>query len=340
MRHQEAPTNPTRITGPADLLGSVPALLGFHPHRSLVLVGLQGTRLVVTARLDLDDADEPLLARSLGSLARAGVDRVVAAVYDDPGPTDLYPRDPRTARPSELPTLLRAAATGSGIELLDLLLVTGRRWRSAMCSDTTCCPPDGSPLPPAPTVATTRAAYDGTVVADSRDALAERFAPEPGREALHPCIELAEQARLDADRAGRGAEHDHELLQSVLTAHRAGVPLTERRDELAGLAIALTAVEVRDPVWLAVDDGQLAEAQVWLELSRLLPAPWNAGPLFLYAWSAWRDGNGALAAIAIDHALEADPAHRAAALLQTALTHGIDPSTVPTLRPRTTRTRT
>ena len=45
---------PISLTGPDSIVEAVPYLLGFTPTDSLVLVGLQGTSLTVTARIDLD----------------------------------------------------------------------------------------------------------------------------------------------------------------------------------------------------------------------------------------------------------------------------------------------
>jgi hypothetical protein len=45
-----------------------------------------------------------------------------------------------------------------------------------------------------------------------------------------------------------------------------------------------------------------------------------------------RDGNGALAGIAADLALKSDPTYGTADLLTVALSHGLDPRTLPKLR--------
>ena len=44
------------------MVSAVPYLLGFHPERSLVLIGLDASRLTVTAGIDLDAAIPPALA--------------------------------------------------------------------------------------------------------------------------------------------------------------------------------------------------------------------------------------------------------------------------------------
>jgi hypothetical protein len=54
-RHDATPAPTLRVRGPGDLLQAVPYLLGFHPHASLVLIGLADGHLVVTVRIDLAD---------------------------------------------------------------------------------------------------------------------------------------------------------------------------------------------------------------------------------------------------------------------------------------------
>jgi len=77
---------------------------------------------------------------------------------------------------------------------------------------------------------------------------------------------------------------------------------------------------------------RLTGIQLWVNLARRLPNPYDGAPLFLAAWSTWRDGNGALAGIAAELALESDPGYSAADLLLAALARGLDPHTLPKLR--------
>ena len=68
--------------------------------------------------------------------------------------------------------------------------------------------------------------------------------------------------------------------------------------------------------------------------ARRLPHLYDAAPLFLAGWHAYRqEGNGALAGIAADLAITADPGYRAAGLLCEALACGVDPRRLPTLQP-------
>jgi len=48
-----------RITGPAEFVAVIPALLGFHPEKSVVAVLMHGTRLICSVRSDLYDDPRP-----------------------------------------------------------------------------------------------------------------------------------------------------------------------------------------------------------------------------------------------------------------------------------------
>ena len=69
-----------------------------------------------------------------------------------------------------------------------------------------------------------------------------------------------------------------------------------------------------------------------MDLARRLPHPYDAAPLFLAGWHAYRQGNGALAGIAADLAPTPTRSYRAAALLHQTLAYGINPRELPQLR--------
>jgi hypothetical protein len=107
----------------------------------------------------------------------------------------------------------------------------------------------------------------------------------------------------------------------------------ERLDiDIARLGAALRHHAVRDAIWLAIDSGADNADELWLDLARRLPSPYDAAPLFLYGWSAWRRGNGTMAGMAAERSLASDSGYSVAELLLSALQHGIDPRAVPKLR--------
>jgi hypothetical protein len=100
--------------------------------------------------------------------------------------------------------------------------------------------------------------------------------------------------------------------------------------ELADIDVArcgawLRHLAIRDAAWLEVDQRGGAGDELWLDLARRLPSPYDAAPLFLYGWSVWRRGNGALAGMASQRAITSDSNYTPGKLLLTALEHGLRP---------------
>ncbi|WP_375492524.1 DUF4192 domain-containing protein [uncultured Jatrophihabitans sp.] len=327
-----------RISGPADLLQAVPYLLGFCPRESLVLVGLHDARLVVTARLDLADAQHgPTLAHTVAAMVNGGVSAFVAVVYPDtPEPVAIA-----SIEPSWLPLARMIAEQAAAVdcELVDVLLVAGRRWRSVGCRDDDCCPPDGWPLSAQPSAYAAAATVAGVVALPDRRDLEAVLDPAPAaqRSVVAAAIGEAENAAVRAVLDGAGGRHARSVKRALFSAARAaheprwaGCPDLD----VARFAVALSGGDLRDAVWLAIDDGRLDGRPLWRELVRRAPAPYDAAPAFLYGWASWRSGDGARAGIAAQRALDSDPQFSPADMLLAALSHGIDPRRFPRLRRR------
>jgi Domain of unknown function (DUF4192) len=321
MTTTESPT--LRVTGPAEPLGAVPYLLGFHPEESLVVIGLDDAKVIVSARIALTDVQIPgILPNLFDAIKRGAATRAVAAIF-----TDTI--TPSTALVASLVEQVERA----GLELIDTLLVTGGRWWSVGCKDPVCCPPEGRPMPPAPTVLDAAATYAGLSALPSRDALASMFEPVPDPPDLSAEIAQQDGEQLSAILEGTRATYDRSATRALFAAQRAAQAGQLPTDsEVARYAVALQSYTVRDALWLALDDHRLEGLELWVNLARRLPSPYDAPPLFLAAWRAWRDGNGALAGIAAERALASDPGYSAADLLLAALARGIDPRTLPKLR--------
>jgi len=56
---------------------------------------------------------------------------------------------------------------------------------------------------------------------------------------------------------------------------------------ITGFGVALQSYPVRDALWLAIDDGRLRGIELWVNLARRLPSPYDAAPLFLAAWASY-----------------------------------------------------
>jgi hypothetical protein len=327
-----------RVRGPADLVQTVPYLLGFHPAHSLVLVGLHGGRVAVTARLDLVDLAEPaLVRRSVAAMCRGGASSFVGVVFDDDAVVDRSGAASLPWAGAALET--SAAVEQSGADLTDVLLVSAGRMWSYTCADERCCPPQGTLLPTGSEVAAA-ATYAGLVAMPDRasvDALLDPL-PDLERDGLVPQLDDAECEAAAAQRRGAHERFERAVKRALFAASRAsdlpGASPELPADRLARFGVALRRSAVRDAVWMAVDEGRLDGRPLWRQLARRLPAPFDAAPLFLFAWRTWREGDGALAGMAAARALASDPGYSAADLLLAALSQAVDPRALPRLRSR------
>jgi len=326
-RPADAPVH--RLSGPTELLAAVPYLLGFQPRDSVVLVGLQGTRLVVTARLDLADAAQHgALEHAVATMARGGAGSVVAAIYPVDGDAEDWVAFARR---------LAVIVGELGCTLSDALLVDAGRWRSLVCEAADCCPPEGRPIDDATSAFAAYATYEGLVVLPDRGAVESLLEPLPEEERrrLGPDLAEEERAAVRAVLSGQHERRERAIKRALFAAARASdaPPAPVLADaEVARYGVALASTPFRDAVWIAVDAGRLDGRPLWQELARRLPPPHDAAPLFLYGWSSWRAGAGPIAGMAAERAIASDPDYTAADLLMAAVTSGLNPHTVPRLR--------
>jgi hypothetical protein len=69
-----------------------------------------------------------------------------------------------------------------------------------------------------------------------------------------------------------------------------------------------------------------AHQRLWTDVVRHAPEPYVPAPASLLAFVAWQSGEGALANIAIERALAADPGYSMAQLIGQAVDAGLPPS--------------
>jgi hypothetical protein len=318
-----------RATGPADLLGLVPSLLGFHPEESVVLVTVGDARQPFHARVDLPTDAEQVdeLAAYLAQVAeRSGVARVAIVLYTD---------DAAAAR---------AVVDALDVELLvvdvDIVCVVradGRRWWALDAFDET----RGGRYDARSHPLMAQAVADGTVVLASRQELADSLVGNDPREG-EEVADLAEAglARLFtlADTFGPPAL-DREVAAEemwVLERVRQFVCDQERLTAaevgrlLAGMACSL---RIRDAAWMQMSREDAAtHVDLWRDVVRRAPEEWRAPPAALLGFAAWLSGSGALAWCAVECALEAEPGYSMAALLADLLTGALPPSAWPPMQ--------
>jgi hypothetical protein len=310
-----------RLSGPGDLVATIPHLFGFVPTESVVLLGLHGPRkrINLTLRLDLcppehDQVVAEDLARRVRCSEPDAVQIVVLTEAADDGGL------PRRALASELGVAVR-------LPVMDALLVRAGRWWSYLCQDPTCCPESGTPVNPESDGATAMAAAHamlGRSVLPDRDAVVRSVAAPRGIAAVS-----AEQALTRAcDRvhcAGTG-DWKAEALSLVrdLVERYADPRVAVRADDAALIVLACHDIATRDEI-LGMELDDEAEDQL-LRLMRdcvrrALP-PFDAPVCATYAWLAYAAGEGVLASAAVDRAIATDPSLSLARLIEDAITHG------------------
>lgn len=331
-----------RISDPGELIETIPYLLGFHPVESLVVIGFtdpegasRPQRVQVTVRVDLPagplDADlfRPLTESLLRAEAGAAAVVLLTACTGDPRDSGVL-----QALAAAVSTTLRAAA----VDVLDVLVASDKRWWSLVCQQPTCCPPQGTLRTIGCSSSAAQATFAGLVALPDRDSLSATLAglSPDDRAVLEPALADAEHRVARAALShGVGRLRKADLAALLARAERARLgpelrPLS--RKQLARFGVALSDLALRDTLWLAIDEQSLDATELLHELHTRLPAPYDAAPLFLYGWAQWRAGNGTLAMMAAERALDSDPDYSAALLLVTAVQHGMDPRSTPALR--------
>jgi hypothetical protein len=328
------------VRGPDSLPSLVPHLVGFHPVRSLVVVGLlpEAHSVRVTVRVDLPAIDTPPAAAlaewqsAFVALTRAGATDMVLLVY--PGAEE----DPwRDETPHDLPRRrfvaeLAARLGDAGFVVLDSLCVVGQRLRSYDCLTTACCPLEGRVVDEAEALRV-RALFveQGSAPLASRAdlvaGLAERPIDDPVRERVARGRD-AIVARLPA-----GAEvRVHRFVDDlrVWGAEPRGTATLARLVVVAQLLCS--TVRSRDLTLrsLTVDadlDLLAAARSVLGEAVRCSSGVEVAPVASVLAVCCWVSGDGAAARIALDRAFESDPSYSLAALVSAALDTGAPPWT-------------
>lgn len=328
-----------RLSSPDDVLAAVPYLLGFHPERSLVVLGLAGPRgqLGITMRMDLDGMPAGDMARRVVRALQDDADtEAILLVYDPPPPApDTSTDDRHRLQPGEqIVAAVRAALRRAHIRVREALRIDDGRWWSYLCDDPVCCSPEGSPVrspeaPGGPSLVAATAVVAGMSALPDRASLAAALEPpapwthEATAQAMDRVgSELA--ARCDGD---AGAVTDEVLTRIAELRDRfVGRRPTLTEDEVAYCALGLHLLDVRDTVitW-STEDSALALMDLLVEVVRRTGAPEHVPAATVLAWCSYLRGKGALAGVALELVARSDPDYSLARLVDTMLQHGIHP---------------
>ncbi|GAC68915.1 DUF4192 domain-containing protein [Gordonia soli] len=325
---------------PTTLLTALPALLGFIPERSIILIAFAADdSICATMRHDLvltpagaPHRSMPVLLRELGEICvRYAATSVLLVIVDDRYPGD----DPRYRRIAAVADRHLAASGGVYAAFFADDLTEGRPWRTIWH------PTDDLDRFPPPIVMPAGVDEAGFVRDPHTSATAMREAITSGRRILAKRSEmvamLSETEHCDnrhhPDPDGVAEQSNSprpsgELLQFVFDQVLAPSSALDCAT-VRTLERAITTLEVRDGLLaLSVTDHRAAVEELWRQLARRLRGSGRASAATLLAHLHYVGGDGAYAGVALDCALTADPHWTLATLLDRALRAGLHPDVV------------
>jgi uncharacterized protein DUF4192 len=312
------------LNKPGKLIAALPAVLGFVPEKSLVLVTVDGGEMGCVMRVDLSTDIFEAVYRMAEVAAAGSPEAAIAVIVDEDGATCRMCKDEHR----DLVDVLGDALAGEGIELLAAHVVdrvqAGGRWH---CADG--CGSNGVVEDPSASPMAAAAVLDGRRLYTRRAELQEVIAmADPVRTAaLRGAITNAASS-FDGDR--RPTDDARADVRHAMAA--AGDAIEGRCPpdaDLVRLACGLTDSRVRDTLYaLAVGRDAASAESLWALLARTLPEPWRLEALVLLAFSAYARGDGPLAGVSLEAALRCDSGHRMAGMLDRALQTGMRPEQI------------
>ncbi|KAA1251443.1 DUF4192 domain-containing protein [Mycobacterium simiae] len=311
------------LNRPGALIAALPAILGFVPEKSLVLISIADGELGSVLRADLSEDLADRVEQLADVAAAAAPEAAIAVIVDAggaqcPGCNEEYRKlcDAVTAALSQRDIALWAA------HIVDQIAIDGR-WH---CVDG--CGSGGAIDDPAASPLAVAAVLAGRRLYSQRAELQAIVAVDDsaGTGELIAAVQRAAAERETEHRNDPVARSRCDVENAMAAAARVadGQPLSEA--ELGQLGCALTDVQVRDTLYaLAVGENAGEAESLWAVLARTLPAPWRVEALVLLAFSAYARGDGPLAGVSLEAALRCAPGHRMAGMLDTALQSGLRP---------------
>jgi hypothetical protein len=338
MRH----SSNVAIHSPDTLVAAVPYLLGFIPLESLIVVWLDGSRVLVTQRADLPVESATgggvefaeALVRPLRAHSPSGAVILIASGDGLVGMVGMVGHE-RNGPVLELPHAALAAAViaaieDMGIDVLDALLVHGDRYWS-YCCEGTCCPAEGRSVDPV--VATAVAAnfvIRGVVALDSREEVMAVLAHDAlAANRIEPLLIEAEQdlglvlGSGEPEILERWRDDSIDVISALVIG---GEELCDAG--VVEVLLGLSDVRVRDTLaWqISRTADRHGALDVLCHITRVAPEGYVAAVATCAGITAWLLGDGAKASTAVGRALVDDPAYSLALLIATSLAAGLPPA--------------
>lgn len=309
-------------------MATIPFLVGYHPTESIVVLGMNEHRVSFTARDDLPPPGAPpedQVAYLVGIVLRQGCRRVMLVGYGT------------EERVAPMMDALLAGFPRAGATVIDALRADGQRYWSYVCTNRRCCPPEGMPYDTSSSEVAAAWTLAGRVARRDRAEYEAQVRPATGpvREAMRRATAAAHERLIELVAE---AEDEEQAEANLLTAGNLAIAQALDRqlrgqaptdEQAAWLSVLLQSIAIRDIAWSLIRGSGLGlhhHRALWQEVLHRAEPDLVPAPASLFAFAAWRSGDGGIARLALDRALDADPRYRMALLLHEAITMGLPPT--------------
>ena len=318
----------TTLTSPHDLLAAVPFLVGYHPLNSLVVIALKEGAMGMAMRIDYPDDQDPNTAEQIDTLAehlvREGADSALVVAYLPDATVDSeYLLDP-----------LREAIEFRDIKLRECLTVQANRFRSVLCHDANCCPPEGTLMPviEESRVAAEQVAIGKPLPFKSVVDLRESISAQPIDAELLKAIKKVKPIDYKAPRPVL-LQRAGALALNGLTDEFARKGFSDDKKLIALVLVRLLDLQVRDYA-MGITDSENIETlwSMWRWLLRIAPIGYIAPVAALFSAISYERGDGALATRALERAFADDANYPLAKLLRRVYAAGWPPESFANMR--------
>lgn len=305
------------VNSPRQLLSALPHLIGFHPHNSIVIVAMDDDEILTIARMDAPEVSIALSVALLKPLRRAQKPALVMVTYLD--------------YEINLDQLTELVPQSREFQLLDALWVRQGRWGSLMCEDDNCCPEAGNEITQA-TSTELEFIVSGSSPFASREDLATRLENvtltfEQINQRDEAIAEAATEFELTRQKHKSKMPPRSEVLKRLMELWQTNAEWDWTAHAL--LAVVVSDIQMRDGLLRQMLDKPDLRMAIRTTLMNAVSQAneEHVAPLATaLAGCAWLDGNGALASVALERALDADPSYSLARLLDRAISHSVPPS--------------
>ena len=307
---------------PGQLIAAVPAVLGFVPENSVVLVTVEHGSLGCVMRADLSGDVYGAVLHMADAAANSGAERVILVIVDEAGAAcRLCNQEHRELSDAVAEALEERDIVLWAAHVVDRI-AAGGRWH---CVDG--CGSNGTVEDPAASPLAAEAVLDGRRLFTNREELLDVITMRDDKRADRLAELIDSASNAGGQRSDEAARRDVEHAMAVAAELAAGGLVTD--DDIARLACALTDPRVRDTLYaLAVGSaGEQVEA-LWALLARVLPTTWRTEALVLLAFSAYARADGPFAGVCLLEPMRANPEHKMARMLDQALQTGMRPEQI------------